>query len=156
MLSIDFDIEPLSQNNIERNSAQANRRYKTSKAVNYKNYIHTIMSLNRSKINNFLAEFNPEIHGITLCYQWRIKHDLCLTKRKNKSDTRRISSRGGDTGNYEKWATDCIFGFLGINDFFIIKIIQEKYPSLERSSFHASLILEQLDHNEHYKKYLTM
>jgi len=155
-ITIHFPFAPLSQNNIERTGKKTSHRYKTSEAKEYKSKILNRLDSLLVRDRSIVREWNPDVHGILLDYVYFIDHQKLLVKPVRKGSARRLSRNGGDTGNYEKYTTDCIFDHLGINDFFIVGINQKKVPSMGSSSFRATISIFPLENDEDYVKYLSL
>ena len=154
IIELKFPFPPLSQNNIERTGSRTNLRYKTKEALEYKNEMQCVLIKNRDRIKSLIDSFCPDDHGIDIEFWWHIDEKLCLTKRKNKASTRRLSKRGGDYDNYIKYTQDVFFDYMNVNDFFIISARQFKVPVKGKSFFTIKIMIEPLALNPYYREFI--
>lgn len=150
-LSITFPFPPLGQNNIEKtatNGRYKTRRYKTPEAKNYRNHIMAVMRGNFKDVVPFKKSWDPLWHAVLCEYIFYIDYKRFFLQPLLKKNELAISARCPDTDNLIKFTQDCIFDYLGINDYFINDFVARRVPSMEHEHFHVNI--EIVDLREHH------
>ena len=150
-LNIELPLRALSQNNIER-SASTNRRYKTKEAVLFASAISRKLLCHQG-LEAFRNHFDANRHAISVRYIFHFEHTDILTQ-KTKGN-RRLSAKVGDVDNRIKFAQDCLFKAIGIDDRFVFEVHAIKLPAF-KDSILAVLEIIPLDCIPEYSEFLEI